>query len=287
LKTLKTIIFTGVSGGGKTTALRAVEDLGFYCVDNLPLPLLGEFVETMRVEPLVERAALVVDARLRSYVEGYALASMALRSSGYPVDVVYLDARDDVLVRRFSQTRRRHPLGGDDLMAVLQEERALLAPLRAQAVTCIDTTDLTVHDLKEIIQDRYMTAGDQLTLSLLSFGFRHGLPSFADLVFDVRFLANPFFVDELRHLTGVDAAVADYVLSSADCVELLDRLEGLFNYLLPRYQAEGKVYLTAAIGCTGGQHRSVAVAEALAKRLAQSWTVRVRHRDIQQTRRVG
>jgi RNase adapter protein RapZ len=282
VRTLTTIIFTGVSGGGKTTALHAVEDLGFYCTDNLPLPLLGEFVETMRGEPLVRRAALVVDARLRNYVEGYALASMALRSSGYPVEVVYLDARDDVLVRRFSQTRRRHPLGGDDLMAGLEEERRLLAPLRAQAVTCIDTSDLTVHQLKDIIQDRYLEdGGQQLVLSLLSFGFRHGLPSFADLVFDVRFLPNPFFVDEMRHLTGLEPTVADYVLRSPDCVELLERLEGMFKYLLPRYQAEGKVYLTACIGCTGGRHRSVAVAEALAERLAESWTVRVRHRDIQ------
>ena len=280
MKTLRTIIFTGVSGGGKTTALHAVEDLGFYCCDNLPLPLLGEFVETMRAEPLVERAALVVDARLRNYVQGYALASMALRSSGHPVEVVYLDARDEVLVRRFSQTRRRHPLGGNDLIASLDEERSLLAPLRAQAVTCIDTSDLTPHELKEIIQDRYTAEANHLTLSLVTFGFRHGLPSFADLVFDVRFLPNPFFVEEMRQLTGLDPSVAEYVLRSPECVEFLDRLDGLFKFLLPQYQAEGKVYLTAAVGCTGGHHRSVAIAEALARRLAESWTVRVRHRDI-------
>jgi UPF0042 nucleotide-binding protein len=280
VRRLRTIIFTGVSGGGKTTALRAVEDLGFYCVDNLPLPLLGEFVETMRAEPLVKQAALVVDARLRNYVDGYALANTALLASGYLLEVVYLDARDEVLARRFSQTRRRHPLGGDDLMAGLEEERRLLAPLRAQAVTCIDTSDLNIHELKQIIQDRYATEGSQLVLSLLSFGFRHGLPSFADLVFDVRFLRNPFFVDELRPLSGQDPAVAEYVLGSPDCLELLARLESLFKYLLPRYLAEGKVYLTAAVGCTGGRHRSVTVTEALGERLAPSWTVRVRHRDI-------
>jgi len=280
VRSLRTIIFTGVSGGGKTTALRAVEDLGFYCVDNLPLPLLGDFVETMKAEPHIDRAALVIDARLRNYIEGYALAHLALTSSGHVVEVVYLDARDDVLVRRFSQTRRRHPLGGDDLIAGLREERKLLAPLRAQATTCIDTSDLTVHQLKELIQDRYLQTGSQLVLSLLSFGFRHGLPSHADLVFDVRFLPNPFFVDEMRHLTGLQPDVAQYVFQGKEGPEFLDRVEGLMKFLLPRYQAEGKVYLTAAIGCTGGKHRSVAVAEALGKRLSQGWAVRVRHRDV-------
>jgi UPF0042 nucleotide-binding protein len=238
-------------------------------------------VDSIRASPAIKTTALVVDARLRTYVEGYALASLALRSSGYPVEVVYLDARDDVLVRRFSQTRRRHPLGGDDLLAGLEEERRLLVPLRDQAVTCIDTSDLTVHELKEIVQDRYAGGASKLVLSLLSFGFRHGMPSYADLVFDVRFLPNPFFVDQMRPLSGLDPAVSDYVLHSPDCQEFLDRLEGLFKYLLPRYQAEGKVYLTGAVGCTGGRHRSVTVAEELARRLGGSWTVRVRHRDIE------
>jgi len=282
VRTLRTIIFTGVSGGGKTTALHAVEDLGFYCVDNLPLPLLGDFIETMRAEPQVDRTALVVDSRLRNYIEGYALANLALRSSGYPVEVVYLDARDDVLVRRFSQTRRRHPLGGDDLMSGLHEERKLLAPLRAQAVTCIDTSELTVHQLKELVQDRYVGDSQRLVLSVVSFGFRYGLPSFADLVLDVRFLPNPFFVDEMRHKTGLEKGVADYVLAGTDAGEFMDRTEGLLKYLLPRYEAEGKVYLTMGVGCTGGRHRSVAIAESLARRLGDSWTVRVRHRDITQ-----
>jgi UPF0042 nucleotide-binding protein len=280
VKPLKTIIFTGVSGAGKTTALRAVEDLGFYCVDNLPLPLLGEFIETMLAEPQVDRAALVVDARLRNYIEGYALANIALRSSGIPVEVVYLDARDDELIRRFSQTRRRHPLGGDDLVAGLREERQLLALLRAQAATCIDTSELTVHQLKQLVQDRYATEGTKLVLSLLSFGFRHGVPSHADLVFDVRFLPNPFFVDALRHLSGLDKTVAGYVLEAKECPEFLDRLEGLLRFLLPRYEAEGKVYLTVAVGCTGGRHRSVAIAEDLARRLGGAFLVRVRHRDV-------
>jgi len=280
MKNLRTIIFTGTSGGGKTTALRAAEDLGFYCVDNLPLPLLNDFIETMKAEPTIDRAALVVDCRLRNYIEGYALAYVALISTGYVLEVVYLDAGDDVLIRRFSQTRRRHPLGGDDLKAGLQEERALLAPLRAQASTCIDTTELTPHELKALVQDRYRVVGPDLVVSLLSFGFRYGLPSHADLVFDVRFLPNPFFVDELRHATGQDAPVADYVLGNEEAGEFVDRAASLLEYLLPRYETEGKVYLTVAVGCTGGRHRSVAIAEELARRIGNGRPVTVRHRDI-------
>jgi UPF0042 nucleotide-binding protein len=281
VKDLHTIIFTGTSGGGKTTALRAVEDLGFYCVDNLPLPLLSDFIETMKEEPTIDRAALVVDSRLRNYIEGYALAYLALTSSGNVLEVVYLDAGDDVLVRRFSQTRRRHPLGGDDLRAGLQEERKLLAPLRAQASTCIDTSDLTVHDLKRLIQDRYRIVGFDLVVSLLSFGFRYGLPSHADLVFDVRFLPNPFFIDEMRHQTGREQAVSDYVLGSDEARQFLEHTQTLLTFLLPRYEAEGKVYLTVAVGCTGGRHRSVAIAEELARRLGNGRPVTVRHRDIE------
>ena len=281
MQSLRTIVFTGVSGGGKTTALRAVEDLGYYCVDNLPLPLLGDFVEIMTAEPAVDRAALVVDSRVRDYIEGYVLAYLALKSSGFILDLVYLDARDDVLISRFSQTRRRHPLGGDDLTAGLLEERNLLAPLRAQANTCIDTSPLTVHQLKRLIQDRYAENGLQLVVSFLSFGFRYGLPSQADLVLDVRFLPNPFFVDELRPQTGRDEPVSNYVLKAPDTGQFLEHAEQRLEFLLPRYEAEGKVYLTVAIGCTGGRHRSVAVAEELARRFGRERTVQVRHRDVE------
>lgn len=277
---LRTIIFTGLSGGGKTTALRAVEDLGFYCVDNLPLPLINDFMDMMKDEPAVDRAALVVDARLRHYLEGYALTYSTLLASGNVLEVVYLDARDDVLVRRFSQTRRRHPLGGNDLLAGLREERELLAPLRAQASTCIDTSDLTVHELKAMIQDRYRGVGSPLAVSLVSFGFRHGLPSHADLVFDVRFLPNPFFVDEMRHQTGLDSPVADFVLTAPDAEQFVERASSLLEFLLPRYEQEGKVYMTIAIGCTGGHHRSVAVAEELGRRIGQQRPVTMHHRDI-------
>ena len=277
---LQLVIITGVSGGGKTTALRAVEDLGFYCVDNLPLPLLSEFIATMTQEPTVRRVALVVDARLRQYVAGYAETVRELAKGGHLIDVVFLDAKDDVLVRRFSYTRRRHPLGGTDLHAGLAEERRLLAPLWAQANVCIDTSALTPHELKQVVQDRYERDASQMVVSLLSFGFRYGLPSHADLVLDVRFLDNPYFVEELRPLSGKDPPVVQYVLGLADTREFLARSEDLLRFLLPRYEAEGKVYLTVAVGCSGGRHRSVAIAAELAARLGEHHTVHVRHRDV-------
>lgn len=277
---VRTVIFTGLSGSGKTTALRAVEDLGYYCVDNLPLPLLEPFIDTMAGERRAERAALVVDVRAGKDIEGYATASATLRARGAVVELVFLDARDDVLVRRFSQTRRRHPLSSRDLPAAIAEERRLLAPLEENASLRLDTSDLTVHELRQVIQDRYRAGGDGLAVSLLSFGFRHGLPAHADLVLDVRFLPNPFFVDALRPLSGRDRDVAAYVLGAADAAAFVERAESLLAFLLPRYEAEGKVYLTVAIGCTGGRHRSVAIAEALGARLGAARPVTVRHRDI-------
>ena len=280
MKDLLTLIITGLSGAGKTTALRAVEDLGFYCVDNLPLPLLGQFVDTMKAEPGVDRAALVVDARLRTYIEGYLQAFNGLATRGDLLELIYLDARDEVLIQRFSQTRRRHPLGGDDLVAGLKMERDLLAPLRDRATHLLDTSDLTVHQLKHVIQDRYALHGSQgLVVSFTSFGFRYGLPTHADLVFDVRFLPNPYFVEELRPLTGMDPKVSEYVLRAEDAGRLVQQVEQMLAFLLPRYEAEGKVYLTVGIGCTGGRHRSVAIAEELGRRLGQERPVQVRHRD--------
>jgi RNase adapter protein RapZ len=282
VKDLLTLIITGLSGAGKTTALRAVEDLGFYCADNLPLSLLEPFVETMKDDPDVERAALVVDARLSGHIQGYSDAVSALRRRGDLHELVYLDARDEVLIQRFSQTRRRHPLGGNDLSAGLAKERDLLAGLRDRSTLCLDTSDLTVHQLKGVIQDRYaLQDSPGLVVSFTSFGFRYGLPTHADLVFDVRFLRNPYFVEGLRPLTGLDPRVSDYVLQAEDAERFLEHVEGMLAFLLPRYEAEGKVYLTVAIGCTGGRHRSVALAEELGRRVGEGRPVNVRHRDTQ------
>jgi RNase adapter protein RapZ len=280
---LRIVLITGISGAGKTTALRALEDLGFYCVDNLPLPLLDDFIATMKREPTVEKVALVVDARLRSYTEGYALAAMDHRAKGNLWELLYVDARDDLLVRRFSQTRRRHPLNAADLLAGLDEERELLAPLRAQAGTCIDSTDLTVHQLKQVVQDRYRSDETTLVLTVISFGFRYGLPAQADLVFDVRFLPNPYFIEDLRALSGKQAPVADYVFASEEAQGFLQHAEKMLDFLVPLYHREGKVYLTVAIGCTGGRHRSVALTEKMGNRLAALHNVQIRHRDLERS----
>jgi len=278
--TLTTVILTGVSGGGKTTALRALEDIDFYCVDNLPLPMLGEFIETMTKEPRVDRIAMVVDARFQQYIRGHAGTPAALTFRGKPLEIVYLDASDEVLVRRFSQTRRKHPLGGTELPAALTTERKLLEPLRAQATACIDTSELNVHQLKHLMQERYHSDQSRLVLTLLSFGYRYGIPSHADLVLDARFLPNPYFVPELKNLTGQDQQVAAFVLQQDDAQRFIDHIATMLKFLMPRYESEGKSYLTVAIGCTGGQHRSVAVTGHLGASLAEQFPVKVQHRDV-------
>ncbi|MBW2731557.1 MAG: RNase adapter RapZ [Deltaproteobacteria bacterium] len=276
---LRTLIITGISGAGKTTALHAVEDLGFHCVDNLPLPLLPAFFETLDAEPEVARAAMVVDARLKPHIGGFAQAYEEQLAEGRRLEVLYLDARDDVLIRRFSQTRRRHPLAGTDLRAGLMAERRILEPLRAHALTCLDTSEMTVHQLKRHIQERYEGEGEGMVISLVSFGFRYGVPAEADLIFDVRFLPNPYFVEGLRPLTGLDPRVSDYVFEQPDAPEFASRTHDYLEFLLPRYRAEGKVYLTVAIGCTGGRHRSVAMVEELGQALSDGRVVHKRHRD--------
>lgn len=278
---MRVVIVTGLSGAGKSTALRALEDVGFFCVDNLPLPLLGRFVDLLSHTGEVQKTALVVDAREGDFLHGYREAFAALRTAGHGLEVLFLDAADEHLLRRFSETRRRHPLwmAGEDLRAGLLRERELLRGLREEASAVVDTGHLNVHQLKGIIQERYGRA-DDFGLTLVSFGFKHGLPLEADMVFDVRFLPNPYFVSALSAGTGLETEVADYVLSSEDAAAFLDRLEDLLGYLVPRVAREGKGYFTVAIGCTGGRHRSVAVAMELARRIGQRHLVTVRHRDL-------
>jgi UPF0042 nucleotide-binding protein len=205
-----------------------------------------------------------------------------LRRAGHALEVLFLDAHDDCLVRRFSETRRRHPLAGEDLREGIARERELLRGLREEAGAVVDTANLNVHQLKGVIQERYRRGSEVLGVTLLSFGFKHGLPAEADIVLDVRFLPNPYFVEGLSPRTGEEAAVASFVLDNADAAEFLERAEGLIQFILPRAEREGKAYLTVAIGCTGGRHRSVAVVEALARRLPQRHPLTVRHRDLGQ-----
>jgi RNase adapter protein RapZ len=276
---MRIIIVTGVSGAGKSTALKALEDAGYFCVDNLPLPLMGRFAELISAQE-GNQVAVGVDAR-----EGQFLASSrevfgALRAEGHQLEVLFLDANDDVLVRRFSETRRRHPLSGDDLREGIAREREILRPLREDASAYVDSGHLNVHQLKGVIHERYRRSADVLAVTLLSFGYKHGLPAEADIVLDVRFLPNPYFVEALSGSTGEDAAVRDFVLDNGDAREFLERSEALLEFLLPRAEREGKAYLTVAVGCTGGRHRSVAVVQELAKRLPKRHPLTVRHRDL-------
>lgn len=278
---MRVVVVTGLSGAGKSTVLRALEDIGYFCVDNLPLPLAERFVDLMTQETSVENAALVVDAREGEFLSSYREVVRGLRAKGHPVEVLFLDASDDALLRRFSETRRRHPLAGDDLRAGMARERKLLQALRDDAEAIVDTGNLNVHQLKGIIQERYGKNTGQLAVTLLSFGYKHGYPAEADVVLDVRFLPNPYFVESLSAASGLEPHVARFVMDNDDAREFLKKTEDFLMFSLPRFEREGKAYLTVAIGCTGGRHRSVAVAEELARRLGTRWPLTVRHRDLE------
>lgn len=280
------VILTGVSGSGKTTALRALEDVGFYCVDNLPVVFLEKLLELSgHTAGEVSRIALVVDAREPRFLADAPQAIEQVRQKGNDVQVLFLDASDESLVRRYSETRRRHPLAGEGgtVPDGIAAERRALADLKALADEVVDTTTLNVHELKRLVTRRF-AAGDgaRLGITLVSFGFRFGIPTHADMVLDVRFLPNPFFIPELKPYPGTDPRVAGFVLGQPDAKAFMERLTEMLGFLLPRYRAEGKSYLTIAVGCTGGKHRSVALAAALAERLeAAGQPVRLWHRDVE------
>jgi len=279
------VILTGVSGSGKSTALRALEDAGFYCVDNLPILFLEKLLELSgHTAGEVSRIALVVDAREGRFLVEAPRIIEEVRQKGSDVQVLFLDASDDALVRRYSETRRRHPLAGEGSVPDgIAAERRALADIKAIADEVIDTTTLNVHELKRLVTRRFVAGdGARLGVTLVSFGFRFGLPTHADMVLDVRFLPNPFFIAELKPLPGTDPRVAGFVLGQPDAKAFLERLSELFGFLVPRYRTEGKSYLTIAIGCTGGKHRSVAIAAALAERFESAGQpVRLWHRDVE------
>ena len=277
------VIVTGISGAGKASALKAFEDLGFHAVDNLPLELLPDFAELVGKSTEIESAAIVVDIREGQTLDRLPEVLKRIRTT-LSTSVVFLDAKDEVLVRRYSETRRPHPLSRSETVSrSIVEERQLLDPIRNVADILIDTSSFNVHELRAHIQTRF-SHGDKtqrLLVSCLSFGFKNGVPLDADMVFDVRFLPNPHFVPEFRKKTGKDPKVAEYVRSFPQTVEFLDRVTDLMLYLLPHYVEEGKSYLTVAFGCTGGQHRSVMMAEEMAQRLASAgYQVKALHRDI-------
>ena len=280
------VVVTGLSGSGKSQAIRALEDLGFFCVDNLPVALIPTFAElVLRTGSEITRAAVVIDVREGRFLEEFPLIFEQLAAMpGLEPRLIFLEADDQTLVRRFSETRRPHPLAPDrSVTEGIAEERALLRPIRKMAHEIVDTTTLNVHDLRQVFMDliRGAKRAAPLVVTVLSFGFKHGVPVDVDMLFDVRFLPNPHFVPHLRDRTGREKDVADYVFQSPAAQEFLDHTLPLLRFLLPHYAAEGKTYLTIGIGCTGGRHRSVAIAEAIGRGLGKitNAKVRVRHRD--------
>jgi len=277
------VIVTGISGAGKASALRAFEDLGYHAVDNLPLELLPEFATLIGNSNEVHQAAIVVDVREGSTLDRLPEILKGVRKA-LPTRVVFLDAQDQVLVRRYSETRRPHPLSRSETISrSIVEERQLLDPIRNVTDTLIDTSNFNVHQLRAHIVERFSheDQSKSLLVSCLSFGFKNGVPLDADMVFDVRFLPNPHFVPEFRKLTGQNPKVAAFVRKFPQTQEFLTKVTDLMLYLLPHYVQEGKSYLTVAFGCTGGQHRSVMMAEEMAKRMKKAgYQVKVVHRDM-------
>jgi UPF0042 nucleotide-binding protein len=281
-------VITGLSGAGKSQAIRALEDLGYFCVDNLPTTLIPTFAElTLRTHGSIQKAAVVVDVREGSMLREFPRLYRKLRSlPGLNPTLLFLDASDDTLVRRFSETRRPHPLGQSrSTVEGIAAERQMLKGIRGMADDVIDTSGMTVHELRRAFMTLAQATGvghGGPLVTLLSFGFKHGLPLDADLVFDVRFLPNPHFVASLRPKTGKDRTVVRFLERFPETGEFLARVTSLLRFLLPHYAGEGKSYVTVAIGCTGGRHRSVALAEALRTQLAdlEGLRLRVRHRDV-------
>jgi UPF0042 nucleotide-binding protein len=277
------VILTGLSGSGKSTVLKAFEDMGYYCVDNLPVELIPIFAELHAAgEGDFARAALLVDAREGLQLEKLPGLLRHLRDD-HPITLVFIEAHDDALLRRYSETRRPHPLGRDfSVRESLEHERALMEPIRKLADVVIDTSQFNVHELRHFVDERFRSESKRpLLISLVSFGYKYGVPTDADLMFDVRFLPNPFFVPRLRGFTGKDAKVRRYIRSFPQTGEFLRRMQSLLTYLIPHYIDEGKSYLTITFGCTGGKHRSVMMAEWLKASLEKKgFASRVTHRDI-------
>jgi UPF0042 nucleotide-binding protein len=278
------VFVSGLSGSGRTTAMGALEDLGFYGVDNIPPQLTEQFVDLCaKANPPIHDIALALDAREAAFLKGFPSVVQAIRANGARAEVLFLDCADEVLVSRYRETRRVHPLApAGTVEQGIERERALLVEVSRLADHVLDTTRLNIHQLRDAVVRWVTGEGTASVVTLLSFGYRYGIPPAAELLFDVRFLPNPHFEPALRPKTGLDPEVASFVLGHDRTAELLGRLEEFLDYLLVRYDAEGKAYLTVAIGCTGGRHRSVAVANALADRLrASGREVNVQHRDVE------
>ncbi len=281
---MRFVIVTGMSGGGKSTAMKMLEDAGFYCADNMPVPLIEKFMELIAMPATeIQRVALGLDVRADQSFEDVNQLVQRLRKT-YVFEVLFLEASDKVLLKRYKETRRLHPLSADgDLISGIESERQLLASIRSAADYVIDTTNLLTRELKAELDKIFVSNQNynSLMVNVMSFGFKHGIPQDADLVFDVRFLPNPFYIEELKQKTGLDKEVQDYVMGFAEAHEFLDKLTDMIRFLIPNYVKEGKYQLVIAIGCTGGQHRSVTLANGLYQRLKDQgdYGLTLRHRD--------
>jgi UPF0042 nucleotide-binding protein len=277
------VIITGVSGSGKGTALKVFEDLGYYSVDNLPLELIPKFAELAREAPNIRRAALVIDIREGAALERFPAVLKKIRRI-IPARVVFLEADDETIIRRFSETRRPHPLGVDQSVAAsIRHERESLEPIRRLADPIINTSKFNVHELRETIHNTFrgQKIEPEVLVQVTSFGYRNGVPAESDLVFDVRFLPNPNYIPAFKHLSGKHPSVARYIRSFPQTMEFIERISDLLIYLIPHYIREGKSYLTISFGCTGGQHRSVLIANEIRKRLNRAgFRVKETHRDV-------
>ena len=286
MKAAEFVIITGMSGAGKSQAIKCLEDIGFFCIDNLPTTLIPTFVRLCtQSERGIQRVALVIDVRGGEFLSSLLDILMTLRTEGHAVKIVFLDASDETLVRRFSESRRPHPLSaGQSALTGITAERQMLDRLRGEADLIVDTSNLTIHELKRFLSQAFLAqrATAKIALSLVSFGYKYGLPFDADLVFDTRFLPSPHFIDELRPLSGRDPQIGQFLLSAAVTKPYLERLTEFLDWIIPFCEEEGRAYLTISLGCTGGRHRSVFLAEQLASHFRESGhLVSIRHRDIE------
>jgi len=284
MKEVSIIIISGLSGSGKSTALRTLEDLGFFCVDNLPILLLPKFIDLCHSSSDdISRVALVVDARSRAFLDKFKPTLKRLETKGYHIKLIFLECSDDVLIQRFSETRRHHPsVDGGSVLDGVKAEREMLSEMKSQADSVIDTTDLNVHQLTKVCEEYFENFSKRnMAITFMSFGFKYGVPHYADIVLDVRFLPNPYFVEELKELTGNDEKVVDYVFNFSETKKFLEMTEEFLSFQIPLFEREGKSYLTVAVGCTGGRHRSVAVAGYLKNVFSQGRErVFVRNREL-------
>jgi len=276
------VFISGLSGSGKSTAVNVLEDLGYYCVDNIPPTLLPTFIELCKnSDKEIKKVALVIDIREGVFFDRAPEVIKEFKQKGYPVDIIFLESSDTTIVKRYKETRRKHPLSSDgNILEGISKEREMLEELKDLSNYKIDTSELNVHQLRDIIRNKFDKSNTQnILVNIISFGFKYGIPYDADMIFDVRFLPNPHFVENLKHLNGMDSEVLNFILSNEESIKFIEKLTEFLEFLIPNYEKEGKSYLTIAIGCTGGKHRSVVITNKIAEHF-DYLSPTTRHRDI-------